>query len=395
MKPTTQRLATVIATAAALLVALVLEPEPAGADRSSVPLKPIVKTTQIAPGLTLTRIVEKRRPRRTFILSADLSEALTFDVTLANADLPGMAKTTTIAKRAGALAAVNGDFSEIHDGRPVHPFAFDGQLVQSGPIGPAFAVSRDEKHVYVGRPEVSVTVTDTASGRVFRLDRWNHGAAAPGEIAGFSPVGGTLEVPPDHACSVRLVPTGPPAPSSGADGVDQDFTVGETACAEDPMTRDGGVVLSAAPATDEAIELLALVPGTPMRLHWTLGWPDVYDSVGGGPLLVADGKLAVTPECASSFCHSNPRTGIGVTADGTILLVVVDGRQPKWSVGPTIFGFARIMQAQGAVWAMNLDGGGSTSMVVENELVNRPSDGFERSVSNAVVILPGPDPGEA
>jgi hypothetical protein len=395
VKPTIRRRAAIATTALAVLVALTLAPDPAAARRPPSTLKPIVKTTQVAPGLTFTRIVERQRPRRTFVLAADLSKPLTFDVTLARTALPGAAKTSEIAKRAGALAAVNGDFSVLHAGRPVHPFAFDGQLAQSGPIGPAFAVSRDERHVFVDRPQIAITVTDTSSGRVFRLDRWNQGPPAPGEIAGYSPVGGTLEVPPDHACSVRLVPTGPAAPSSGSDGVDQDFTVGETACAESPMTRDGGVVLSAPPSTDEATQLLALAPGTPMHLHWTLGWPDVYDSVGGGPLLVADGQIAVSADCATSFCRANPRTGIGVTANGRILLVVVDGRKPKWSVGPTIFGFARIMQAQGAVWALNLDGGGSTTMVVNGEVVNRPSDGFERSVSNAVVILPGPDPGEA
>jgi hypothetical protein len=379
-----------------LLVALALAPLPAAARRPPSAQKPIVKTTQIAPGLTFTKIIERQRPRRTFILSANLSKPLTFDVTLAGAAYPAVAKTSTMAKRAGALAAVDGDFSDVVlRGRPVHPFAFDGQLAQSGPGGSAFAVSRDEQHVYAGHPELAITMTDTSSGRVFRLDHWNRGSPTPGEIAGYSPVGGTLQAPPDDACSVRLQPAGPPTPSSGTDGVDQDFTVDETACAEDPMTRDGGVVLSAPPSTDEATQLLALAPGTPMRLHWTLGWPDVYDSVGGGPLLVADGQIAVSTACSTSFCRANPRTGIGVTADGRILLVVVDGRQPKWSVGPTIFGFARIMLAQGAVWAMNLDGGGSTTMVVNNEVVNRPSDGFERSVSNAVVILPGPDPGEA
>ena len=75
--------------------------------------------------------------------------------------------------------------------------------------------------------------------------------------------------------------------------------------------------------------------------------------------------------------------------------MVVDGRQKKWSVGPTLFGFARIMSDLGAVQALNLDGGGSTTMVVDGAVVNRPSSGFERAISNAVLVLPGPDPGES
>ena len=76
-------------------------------------------------------------------------------------------------------------------------------------------------------------------------------------------------------------------------------------------------------------------------------------------------------------------------------MVVVDGRQPRWSLGPSLNEFARIMRDLGAVDALNLDGGGSTEMVVNGEIVNRPSDGRQRQLSNAILVLPGPDPGEA
>ena len=52
------------------------------------------------------------------------------------------------------------------------------------------------------------------------------------------------------------------------------------------------------------------------------------------------------------------------------------------------------MQDLGAISAMNLDGGGSSTMWVEGDVVNRPSDGHERRVTTAVLVLPGPDPGE-
>jgi exopolysaccharide biosynthesis protein len=56
--------------------------------------------------------------------------------------------------------------------------------------------------------------------------------------------------------------------------------------------------------------------------------------------------------------------------------------------------FARIMADLGAVTALNLDGGGSSEMVVQGKVVNRPSDGQERAISNAILILPGADPDE-
>jgi len=322
-------------------------------------------------------------------LTVDLTKAITLDATLGKSTLPSNSPLSRIVKGAGALAGVNGDFGS---GKPIHPFAQDGHLVNtSAQLGALFAVTQDEGQIHFGRPTMEVTVTDMADQRVFRLDRWNDGDPAPGELVGFSSLGGTLEAPPGNACSVRLVPVSGPTPANG-DGVDQDFTVDVATCSQEPLTRDGGVVLSAAPSTDEATLLLALEPGTPMRLHWTFGWANVLDAVGGVPMLLRDG--VVLNEC-NSACGSVPRTGVGVTANGRILLVVVDGRQPKWSVGPTVTEFARIMKDLGAVTALNLDGGGSSTMVVDGKVVNRPSDRRERAISNAIVILTGPDPGEA
>ncbi len=389
MKPTIRRTALLGAIGASLLALAPLQPNGATADHRS--LGPMVKTVEVAPGLTYTKIVQKQLPRRTFVLTVDLTQPLTLDVTLSERALPARRVLSRVVKRHGALAGINGDYGALA-GNPVHPLAQDGELLHTAPqLGTLFAVTRDESTVLFGRPELEVTVTDMNVGRVFTIDRWNEGAPAPGEVAGFSPLGGTLELPAEGACSVRLLPTGPPVVAAG-DGVDRDFQVDVAQCSETYLTRSGGVVLSAAPGTDEAIELLALSPGAPMRLHWTLGWANVFDAVGGAPLLLEDGALV--GEC-NSACGRQPRTGVGVTADGKILLVVVDGRQKKWSLGPTAGEFAQIMLDLGAVTALNMDGGGSSTMVVDGEVVNRPSDGHERPISNALLVLPGPDPGEA
>jgi exopolysaccharide biosynthesis protein len=73
---------------------------------------------------------------------------------------------------------------------------------------------------------------------------------------------------------------------------------------------------------------------------------------------------------------------------------VIDGRRPRWSRGATLGELRKIMRNLGAVDALNLDGGGSSEMVVKGKVVNRPSDGRERRITNAVLILSGADPGE-
>jgi len=377
-------------TSAVLLVLAITPVEDAAADRAAPGTRArIVKTRTVAPGVKFIRIVRRQVPLRAFVLRVDLSKAITLDTTIADDALPSRRELSRIVRNHGALAGVNGDPGEGL-GNTVHPFAQDGDLLHTaGPDAEMFAVSKDESTTFLGDPPLRVTVTDQSNGRVFTLDRWNRRAPEPGEIVGFSPLGGTLASPPSFSCSVRLLPQGPPQVAD-PDGVDRDYAVDVATCSEEPLDRNGGVVLSTAPGTDEAEQLLALNPGTPMRLHWTLGWPGVFDAVGGDPILLLDG--ASTQVCAG--CARQPRTAIGVTATGKILLVVIDGRRPGWSRGATLGELRTMLRDLGAVDAMNLDGGGSSEMVVKGKVVNRPSDGHERRITNAVLILPGADPGE-
>ncbi len=85
----------------------------------------------------------------------------------------------------------------------------------------------------------------------------------------------------------------------------------------------------------------------------------------------------------------HPRTAIAKLESGKVLLVTVDGRQPGVSAGMSLYMLADLLLEFGAVEAINLDGGGSTTMVVRNKIVNRPSDPTgERPVSDAILVFP-------
>jgi exopolysaccharide biosynthesis protein len=95
----------------------------------------------------------------------------------------------------------------------------------------------------------------------------------------------------------------------------------------------------------------------------------------------------------------HPRTAAGVSRDGrTLLLIVVDGRRPGWSVGATLPELARMMLDAGAWGAVNLDGGGSSAMwhrepsAATGRILNRPSDGHVRPVANHLGVRVGPAP---
>lgn len=111
----------------------------------------------------------------------------------------------------------------------------------------------------------------------------------------------------------------------------------------------------------------------------------VRDLVAAGPRLIRAGQVTRSSEGFLHEKNRNPRTAIAVTAKGNILFYVVDGRRQN-SVGMTVEELAHALLDLGAVEAMNLDGGGSTTMVVAGKVVNAPSDGRERPVSDALLL---------
>lgn len=119
-------------------------------------------------------------------------------------------------------------------------------------------------------------------------------------------------------------------------------------------------------------------------------WKDVEQAVGGGPRLVVNGQIQIDGDAEDIplkdfVIKRHPRTAVGATKDGALLLVTVDGRQ-AFSDGMSLAEMAALMIRLGAENAMNLDGGGSSTMVVQGSVVNAPSDGRERAVANGLLV---------
>lgn len=131
--------------------------------------------------------------------------------------------------------------------------------------------------------------------------------------------------------------------------------------------------------------------GDVVRIDETLGapWDKAVELVSVGPCLVKDGAIHVTTaaeQLEDIDRHREPRSAIATTTRGTYLLAVVDGRQAS-SHGCTLTEWARLLKAFGAKDALNLDGGGSSELVAGGEILNSPSDGRERGIGSAIVVL--------
>lgn len=381
----------VVTASGAAVPAIGSVPRPAPLPVVGPALRPAA-TRSVAPGITYTRLREPAGPWIVHVLRVDLPGAPTLDVTTAAARMGRYARTSVMGSTRGAVAAVNGDFS-VAPGRPLHTFARDGTLMAAGlQNGANFGISQDELSRYVSNDRLSVSGRNLTTGTSFEVSDWNRGDPARDEVAAFTRYGGQAERPPDTGCAVRLRPDGGPRWGDAGEGVRRDYVVEAARCAADPMWVQPRTVVLASRRWGIGGDVLETMDrGQRVRLTWSLGWAGIMDSIGGMPLVVKDGRNAATM-CASSFCRRNPRTAMAVTDDGALLLVVVDGRK-RSSVGMTLPQLGRYLVGLGALHAINLDGGGSSTMWIRGDgVVNDPSDGTgERPVSNAVLVLDGPD----
>jgi len=113
------------------------------------------------------------------------------------------------------------------------------------------------------------------------------------------------------------------------------------------------------------------------------------DALVSGPLLI-DNRVDLPLDSINFNTNRHPRTMVGITGNGHLLLVVVDGRQPGYADGMSLFELRALARSLGCTDALNLDGGGSTTMVVAGEgsngVVNKPSGKVERPVPSILFV---------
>jgi hypothetical protein len=333
--------------------------------------------------------------------------------------IPGRVKVSSIAARTHALAAINGGYfvmspNDGTEGDLAGISMIGGNLISEAVNGrTSFILSGSRKNARIASVEtyLSATASDGAKRVVNGLNR------KPGLIRGCGRVGSMPTDKPKHdfTCTnpnelilftSRFGQTSDPGKGVEV-ALDSKGKVIEFRDHRGGSIPKNGEVLSgtgdaadwlrthAKVGTKINVNTSILANGSPLRIDKTTG------IVNGGPRLLGGGKINITamsegfhwPENPEFFyrfgVRRNPRTLAGVKADGTILLVTVDGRQPGYSVGASFEESARIMKSLGAIDAVNLDGGGSTTMTIGSKLINHPSDSTgERPVGDAIVVLP-------
>ncbi len=303
----------------------------------------------------------------------------------ANDKVVGTETTSSIARRLGALAATNGGYFRTegpYRGEPAGIVLRAGKVL-SEPYRkrPGLAVSNKgtRTRLAVVDAEVRVEIVASKSSRR-RVDGINR-PRLDDELILFTPEFG---------------PTTLTGPEGAEAAIDRDRVTAVLDGKGSVSIPRSGFILSGS-GTAAAWLRTNLRPGAKLamrsdvRLDPHPAFPPEF-VVGGGPRLVRNARPAAANDpgiYGAGFADArHPRTAVGVRADGRILLVTVDGRQPEKSVGMTIAELTALLLELGAVEAVNMDGGGSTTMVADGRVVNSPSDlTGERPVGDALLVL--------
>ena len=220
------------------------------------------------------------------------------------------------------------------------------------------------------RPVARVNQARTGSELVLLTPRF--GPTTPADIGGTDVVLGGVPLP--------LTPT----------GVHQAVVL-EVRPATGGIPIDPGTLVLNGPSGSF---LDALVPGVGLTLTLSItpGWENVREAIGGREFIVQGGVADVSPRSAVAD-ELHPRTALGITAAGSLVMATVDGRQSGYSTGVDLDELGQLMLSRGVVQALSLDGGSSTTMAVrlpgdqDVSVVNHPSAGQELAVANSLVVF--------
>ena len=304
---------------------------------------------------------------------------------LSNETLTGTETLTAIQRRvagSATTAGVNGDYFNFDSGAPSGILMREGQ-VASPPFGERSSAGITTDGTLDVR-RISFFGTWQGAGAKRTLNAFNEAPPANGTALYTQAWGPTTPTLPG-ATALILFPL--PAPVPNADLVAPVVEV-RSGGGPVPIPLGGAVIVGVGSAAAVLASEGPVGQAITSRLIFKPEWPNVVSAIGGGPQIVRNG--AAIFRAGETFTPIQlgaraPRTGLGQLADGRIILVAVDGRQPGYSVGMTNFELAQAMVRLGAVTAMAFDGGGSTTMAFNGTLLSKPS-GPERAISTALLF---------
>ncbi|HEY9733428.1 MAG TPA: phosphodiester glycosidase family protein [Drouetiella sp.] len=348
------------------------------AARKKVVAKPVNRAIQpqkfadsmssetLAPGV-IHRFV--RGPLAIHLLDIDMNTApVKVQPTLAGDSFNQLKDVAAHARENNAIAAINANYFKTN-GTPLGTLIINGEWI-AGPLYDRVSMGiTDNGKVKIDRVSLRGTLTtDNPEVPSLFCNTINQPRRHGSRLVVYTRRWGSFVRMPYEGCLVAV----------NAQGEVQDKSL------NDMTIPYGGYVLS----DSKTGEIAKLNVGDKVDLAWHTGpndWHDVVQAVSGGPMLIKDGHLYLDLK-SENFRKSwtgaqiHARTAAGVTANNHLLLATIEGPHTLWDV-------AKFLHKLGAVDAMNLDGGGSTTMVVHGNTVTRNANSHQRHVASSIAVV--------
>lgn len=305
----------------------------------------------------------------------------------------GVERTSSIASRHGAIAGVNAGFfrldTSIWAGDAAGIMKIDGRLISEsygGRVALGLYHKDGKMHAVIDRANTELKLVGSKD-RALNVDGINR-ERKDGEIIIFTKEFGNSTLTSQNGIEIivdeqsgRVLQTR----RGGSSQInDRTFVISFT-------TDKSETVSSFLKSQNNIVRVVSAIK--PVNEEKFFEFKNAVDIVGGVGYILQKGNTVIdwtSEKTSKGFYESrHPRTAFAVLNDGKFLLVTIDGRQPEHSVGVGLEELAAILRNLGAVEVINLDGGGSTAMVLEGKIVNKPSDKEgERRVSDALLVFP-------
>lgn len=323
----------------------------------------------VAPGIKhikLTRVYQGRPVKINVVeVNQSLNSNIEISPKLSSSHLSSKSTITSIAKRKNSIVAINGTYFKPQTGVPLGTLMINKKMY-TGPIYNRVAMGFFDKGFDMARIELNANLR-TSKGDL-KIDNINQPRMLSTYVLAYTPEWGAFA---------------PPSPKYGIQIAIEDNRITSISTQTLPIPQNGYVIVG----PKEKLEKIFKARSVKVDVKTIPNWDNVNHIISGGPYLIKNGEIFIdiTEQKLGAIGGKNPRTAIGYTQDGNLIMVAVDGREGA-SVGMTLRELAGFMQSIGCVNAMNLDGGGSTVMYVNGHVVNMPKVKGGIALSNALTI---------
>lgn len=285
------------------------------------------------------------------------------------------------------LAGINGDFFSYETGVPLSAVISEGRVLSSCSGLPVFGI-REDGSTLLG--SIGLSLELECKDGVINCGHLNKYPTQYGSYVQTREFGSSTRSSAPSLEIVIHITNG----DFRIGGSVQGTVVAVREGVHDTEIPKGCFVISVDERYDDYEQFLSVSPLDIVRLNISAaeGWESVHSAIGGNEVLISGGQINANLKTNGDAAKAHPRSAIGVRGDGKIVLLAVDGRSGV-SDGISVSDLAALMLEMGCADALLLDGGGSTTLTVYQNgddaprVVNKPSDGVERKISNAFLLL--------